>query len=119
VGCGGPEKRTYATMGTASPPPLFWGLDVGKTQVGGVETLHVGVRPSIAEEVEEELARLEGPAFLNIQNHISTNPNSQYSCDLFINIPKNEHEFSERVGGNEIGFASDLLSGYKAAALDG
>ena len=44
--CGGPEKHTYVTIGMANPLPLFRGLagpGVGKTQVGGVKTLHVGI----------------------------------------------------------------------------
>jgi hypothetical protein len=52
-------------VGTVSSSPLLGGLvdlDVGDLEVGGVETLGVGVGLSVAEETEKELGRLLGPA---------------------------------------------------------
>lgn len=56
---------TYTTVGTVRPPPLLGGLvdlDVANDEVGGVETLDVGVGLSVAEQTENELGGLDGPA---------------------------------------------------------
>lgn len=58
---------TYATVGTVSAPALLGGLvdlDVLDDQVGGVETLGVGVGLSVLEETEKDLGGLDGPAGL-------------------------------------------------------
>lgn len=58
---------TYATVGTVSAPALLGGLvdlDVLDDQVGGVETLGIGVGLSVLEEAEEDLGGLDGPAGL-------------------------------------------------------
>ena len=58
---------TYATVGTVCAAALLRGLvdlDVLDNQVGGVETLGVGVRLSVLEEREKELSALHGPAGL-------------------------------------------------------
>lgn len=52
-------------MGTVGSAALLGGLvdlDVLDDQVGGVETLGVGVGLGVLEETEEELGRLGGPA---------------------------------------------------------
>lgn len=57
--------ETYATVGTVSPASLLGSLvdlDVGDNEVGGVQSLHEGVRLSVAEETEKELGRLYRPA---------------------------------------------------------
>ena len=54
-------------MGTVSAPALLGGLvdlDVLDDQVGGVETLGVGVGLSVLEQTEEDLGGLDGPAGL-------------------------------------------------------
>ena len=54
-------------MGTVSAPALLGGLvdlDVLDDQVGGVETLGVGVGLSVLEETEKDLGGLDGPAGL-------------------------------------------------------
>ena len=61
------EKGTYATVGTVCAAALLGGLvdlDVLDNQVGGVETLGVGVGLGVLEEREDELGRLDGPAGL-------------------------------------------------------
>ena len=58
---------TYATVGTVCAAALLRGLvdlDVLDNQVGGVETLGVGVGLSVLEEREKELSALHGPAGL-------------------------------------------------------
>ena len=58
---------TYATVGTVCAAALLRGLvdlDVLDNQVGGVETLGVGVGLSVLEEREKELSALGGPAGL-------------------------------------------------------
>jgi hypothetical protein len=58
---------TYTTVGTVSAPALLGGLvdlDVLDDQVGGVETLGVGVGLSVLEETEKNLGGLDGPAGL-------------------------------------------------------
>ena len=58
---------TYTTVGTVSAPALLGGLvdlDVLDDQVGGVETLGVGVGLSVLEETEKDLGGLDGPAGL-------------------------------------------------------
>lgn len=55
------------TVGTVSPPALLGSLvdlDVLDEKVAGVEALGVGVRLGVAEEAEEELGGLDGPAGL-------------------------------------------------------
>ena len=67
-------------MGTVSAPALLGGLvdlDVLDDQVGGVETLGVGVGLSVLEQTEEDLGGLDGPAglgdteLLSYRDHIS------------------------------------------------
>lgn len=58
---------TYTTVSTVSAPSLLRGLvdlDVLDNQVGGVETLGVGVGLSVLEETEDDLGGLDGPAGL-------------------------------------------------------
>jgi len=57
--------ETYTTVGTVSSSSLLGGLvdlNVRNNEVGGVETLHVGIGLSIAEETEQKLGGLDGPA---------------------------------------------------------
>lgn len=59
--------RVDATVGAVSASPLLGGLvdlDVLDDQVGGIETLGVGVGLGVLEETEQELSRLDGPAGL-------------------------------------------------------
>jgi hypothetical protein len=52
-------------VGTVSAPALLGGLvdlDVLDNEVGGVETLGVGVGLSVLEETEKDLGGLDGPA---------------------------------------------------------
>lgn len=56
---------THSTVSTVCPPPLLRCLvylDVRNGQVGGIETLEVGVGLSILQKVQEECGRLDGPA---------------------------------------------------------
>jgi hypothetical protein len=58
---------TYATVGTVCAAALLGSLvdlDVLYDQIAGVEALSIGVRFSIAEETEQELGGLDGPAGL-------------------------------------------------------
>lgn len=59
--------RVDTTVGTVCAAALLGGLvdlDVLDDQVGGVETLGVGVGFGVLEEIEEELGGLDGPAGL-------------------------------------------------------
>lgn len=59
------NRVSYTTMGTVSPSPLLWGLvdlNVGDQEIGGVETLSVGVGFSVPKEAKKELGRLLRPA---------------------------------------------------------
>jgi hypothetical protein len=52
-------------VGTVSAPALLRGLvdlDVLDNEVGGVETLGIGVGLSVLEETEKDLGGLDGPA---------------------------------------------------------
>ena len=56
---------TYASVSAVSPSSLLGSLvdlDVGDDQVGGIETLNIGIGLGVAEESEKELGRLNGPA---------------------------------------------------------
>lgn len=56
---------TYATVGTVGSSALLGGLvdlDVLDNEVGGVETLGVGVGLGVLQEAEQELSGLGGPA---------------------------------------------------------
>ena len=58
-------NNTYATVGTVCAAALLGGLvdlDVLDDQVGGIETLGVGVGLGVLQETEEELGGLYGPA---------------------------------------------------------
>jgi len=58
---------TYSAVSTVCASPLLWrlvDLDVLDDQVGGVETLGVGVGLSVLEEGEQELGGLDWPAGL-------------------------------------------------------
>lgn len=58
-------ENTYATVGTVCTAALLGGLvdlDVLDDQVGGIETLGVGVGLGVLQETEEELGGLDGPA---------------------------------------------------------
>jgi hypothetical protein len=59
--------RTYTTVGTVSAAAALGSLvdlDALDDQVGGVQTLGVGVGLSVLEEVEKVLGGLDGPASL-------------------------------------------------------
>jgi len=55
------------TVGTVCASSLLWclvDLDVGNNEVGGIETLNVGVGDGVLEETEQELSGLLWPASL-------------------------------------------------------
>jgi hypothetical protein len=58
---------TYTTVSSVCPTALgrrLVGLDARDNQVGGVQTLGVGVGLSVLQKVDEELGGLDGPAGL-------------------------------------------------------
>lgn len=77
---------TYATVGTVSAPALLGGLvdlDVLDDQVGGIETLGVGVGLSVLEETEKDLGGLDGPAGLGDTERLACRSQSLPMQNLF------------------------------------
>jgi hypothetical protein len=76
---------TYATVSTVSAPSLLRGLvdlDVLDNQVGGVETLGVGVGLGVLKKTDEDLSRLDGPAGLGDTESLACGgqPESMQDC---------------------------------------
>lgn len=77
---------TYAAVGAVCAPPLLGGLvdlDVLDDEVGGVETLGVGVGLSVLQKAEQELGGLDGPAGLGDTESLA--------CALLLALPAATH----------------------------
>lgn len=74
---------TYTAVSAVCAPSLLRGLvdlDVLDDQVGGVETLGVGVGLSVLEETEQELGALDGPAGLGDTESLAWETSAPYHC---------------------------------------